>query len=672
MPSLDSLLAYLRAMLRIRRFEEKLLALFREGALRGTAHVCLGQEAVAVGAAAALEPEDYLTSNHRGHGHMLARGADMNRVMAELFGKAPGYSLGRGGSQHIAATEVGFLGSNGITGGGLPIAVGAALSLQYRKVTGAALAFFGDGAAAQGTFHEALNLAALWRLPLIFLCENNHYAMGTHVSKTSPTARLADRARGYDVPGETVDGNDPLAVESAVAAARARAVSGEGPSLVEAVTYRAAGHSRSDQGEYRPQEEEEYWAARDPIKLIRERLLAAGAPEASLTAIEEEAGREVEAAVQFARAAEPLPVEQAAAHVYPVSSSKFKVPSASGTDGLLPETSAHGPGTRNSEPGTRTYAEALRLALARALADPAVILLGEDIATYQGAFKVTRGLAELYGPERVRDTPISENTIIGAGAGAAITGLRPVVEIMFMDFLLLGLDQLGNHAAKFSYIYGGQMRVPLVIRTPAGGRRGYGPTHSQCFESLLLSLPGLKVFTPATVQDAYELLLAAIYDEAPVAFVEHKLLYGLKGELDPEAEPLPPGQARVARAGSDLTIVTFSHMLTLALKAAAHLEQEGVSAEVIDLRTLEPLDFETVAKSACRTQRVIVAEEGQLRGGVGAELAARIQEECFGYLDAPVLRVAAANCPVPTAEHLEEAVLPQAGDIVAAAHQALA
>jgi len=270
------------------------------------------------------------------------------------------------------------------------------------------------------------------------------------------------------------------------------------------------------------------------------------------------------------------------------------------------------------------------------------------------------------------ETITTDIAIVGAGVGAAMTGLRPVVEIMFMDFLLLAMDQLANHAAKFSYIFGGQARVPLTVRTPAGGRRGYGATHSQCFEAMLLSVPGLRIFNPATVQDAYDLLLAAIFSDAPVAFVEHKLLYGASGPLDPAGPPLPPGRARIVREGSDLTIVTFSHMLTLALAAAEHLAADGVSAEVVDLRTLRPLDLETVAASACRTQRVLVAEEGVRTGGVGAEIAAQLQEECFGYLDAPVLRVAAADAPVPAAEHLERVVLPQAGDLVQAARRLLA
>ncbi len=650
------MLSYLETMLRIRLFEEALLRLFREGALRGTAHVCLGQEAVAAGACAALAREDFVTSNHRGHGHLIAKGADPRKLMAELFGNSDGYSLGRGGSQHIAAREIGFLGSNGITGGGIPIAVGAGLTLKLRQQENICLTFFGDGATAQGTFHESLNLAALWRLPVVFLCENNLYAMGTHVGATCPVEPLARRAEGFGIPHQTVDGNDPLAVQAAVQAAREAALAGEGPGMVEALTWRAGGHSRSDKCEYRDRREEEEWRKRDPIALLKARILDRDASAcAAIDDIQRKVEKEISEAVDFARKSSPLPLAGATDLIFPARD----------------DPPAPCPAEPDASPRECTYAQSLYLALARALRDEAVILMGEDIADYHGAFRVTGDLFERFGRERVRNTPISENTVVGAGVGSAMTGMRPVVEIMFMDFLLLAMDQICNHAAKFSYIFGGQYRVPLTLRTPAGGRRGYGATHSQCFESLLLSVPGLKIFNPATVQDAYDLLIAAIFDDAPVVFVEHKLLYGTRGTLDPAATPLPPGRARVVREGQHLTIVTFSHMLTMAVSAAGKLAEQGIQAEVIDLRTLSPLDLETMTESACRTQHVVIAEEGPLCGGVGAEIAARLQQACFGYLDAPILRVAARNCPVPTAAHLERDILPQENDIINAAMEVL-
>ncbi len=650
---MTELLSLYRTMLRIRRFEEAVLAGFKAGKLRGTAHVCIGQEAVAAGACAALAPADTVVSNHRGHGHLIARGGGLKRIMAELYGMRTGYALGRGGSQHMAALEIGFLGSNGITGGGLPVAVGSGLAHQLGETGGVCLAFFGDGASAQGTFHESLNLAALWRLPVIFLCENNQYAMSTPLKGHTSTATIAERAIGYGIPRHLVNGNDPQAVETVVRQARENALAEKTPVFVEAVTYRLTGHSRSDPCAYRTKEEEACWFEQEPIRISGDILRVEEGAEV-MDALEKGVAEEIDLAVQAAEADTPLPAHEVERFLFPQANAA-----------TIP------PASEEAAAGEVTYAEALTQALARALRDPRVLLLGEDIAEFGGAFRVTKDLAERFGAERVRNCPISENTLVGAGVGAAVCGWRPVVEIMFMDFLLLALDQLGNHAAKYGWIYGGQGSVPLTVRTPAGGRRGYGATHSQCFESILMSLPGLKVYAPATVQDAYVLALAAVFDDAPAVLVEHKLLYGTKGLLDPAAMVLPPGKARIARAGKDLTIVTYSHMLLLALRAAEVLADHGIEAEVIDLRTLNPLDMETVRESCCRTQRALIAEEGYISGGVGAELAARIQEDCFGYLDAPVLRVAARDCPVPTAESLERVVLPQAGDIVKAARKLL-
>ncbi|MBN1257111.1 MAG: dehydrogenase E1 component subunit alpha/beta, partial [Planctomycetes bacterium] len=589
----------------------------------------------------------------------LARGADLKRMMAELFGRRDGYSLGVGGSQHMAAAEVGFLGSNGISGGGLPIAVGAGLAQKLAvcaEPAGAVLAFLGDGASAQGTFHESVNLAEIWKLPVIFLVENNQYAMGTPVEETCPDGKIARRAQGYGIPGVSIDGNDPLAVEAAVREARTRAVGGKGPTLIEAITYRATGHSRSDQRDYITEDEIDSWNERDPITTIENKLLAAGGKQEDFDALLAELCREMDEAAEIARQGALLsPGEY------------YKLPQNKLQPATLPKLDK-----TQAEAKDCTYADAIYQALARALSDPAVILLGEDIAEYGGAFKITRDLWERFGKQRVRNTPISENTIVGCGTGAAMTGLRPVVEIMFMDFLLLAMDQLVNHAAKFGSIYGGQFPVPLTVRTPAGARRGYGATHSQCFEAMLMNIPGLKIFCPATVQDAYDLLLAAIYDNDPVVVVEHKLLYGTEGRLNPAAEPLPPGKARILRPGKDLTIITFSHMTTLAMQAAEKLEEAGISAEVIDLRTLAPLDLETITNSAVRTQHVLIAEEGTRCGGVGAELAARIQESCFGYLDAPILRVAARDLPLPATQHLETAALPQVEDFILASRKLLA
>lgn len=317
-----------------------------------------------------------------------------------------------------------------------------------------------------------------------------------------------------------------------------------------------------------------------------------------------------------------------------------------------------------------TYAQALREALRREMAaDESVFLMGEDIGVYGGAFGVTRGLLEEFGPERVRCTPISEASVVGLGIGAALIGMRPVVEIMFMDFVTLAMDQLVNHAAKFHYIYGAQAQVPLVVRTPAGGGRCYGATHSQSLQAWFLHVPGLRVAAPAFPADAYAMLRTAVRDPNPVLFVEHKLLYGTSGPVDPEAMDGEPGRAAIRRRGADVTLVAHSHAVLLALTAAEKLSAEGIEAEVVDLRWLSPLDAETVARSVRRTGRVLCVEEGPRTGGVGAEVAARIAESAYEYLDAPVVRIAGADTPIPFSPPLERAVLPSSDEVVAAARR---
>jgi pyruvate/2-oxoglutarate/acetoin dehydrogenase E1 component len=318
-----------------------------------------------------------------------------------------------------------------------------------------------------------------------------------------------------------------------------------------------------------------------------------------------------------------------------------------------------------------TYSEAIRDALAEEMRrDERVFLMGEDIALYGGAFRVTRGLLDEFGPARVRNTPISEGGIVGAGIGAALVGCRPVVEIMFMDFITLAVDQLVNHAAKYRFMYGEQARVPLVVRTPAGGHRGYGPTHSQCLERLFFCMPGIKIAAPATPADAKGLLKAAIRDDNPVLFVENKTLYAVRADVPSGEEALVPlGKAAIARRGEHVTVVTYSEMVVQALKAADALEAEGIRVEVIDLRTLVPMDMETVLESVERTGRAVVAEEGHLTGGIGAEVACRIVEKLFYQLEAPVRRVAGMDVPVPVSQPLERAALPSATHIAQAVRE---
>lgn len=642
----------------IRAFETLMEERARAGELWGTFHSSVGQEAAAVGVCAAIGREDLLVSNHRGHGHFIAKGGEVRTLAAELYGLPDGCCGGRGGTQHLYGPEFGFAGSNGITGGGIPIATGLAQAQKMLGTGRIVVCMFGDGASNQGVFHESLNMAAIWRLPVLYVCENNGWAMSTPTSEVTAGSSIAARGAAYGIPYARVDGNDVEAVLRAASEAAARVRSGEGPYLLECLTWRIRGHSRSDDNFYRDKAAEKAWADRDPLRIAAGRLVASGAAsDSEIKAIEERARGEVMRAVEACRSARRPDGSSAASKLYatPIEPSE-------------PDPSVEP--LKEGEFEEKYYWEAIREALCEEMdRDERVYLFGEDCAEYGGCFKVTRGMLERYGKSRVINTPISEASIVGLAAGAAMGGVRPVTEIMFMDFILLAFDQIANHAAKFHYMYDGRVRVPLVIRTPAGGYRGYGATHSQSLESRLLGIPGLKVVAPSTPRDAKGLLKTALRGGDPVIFVEHKGLYGTRGPVPKREETIPLGRARVARTGKDVTVASYSYGYILSLKAAEALQPEGISCEVVDLRSLVPMDAATVAKSASRTQKLVIVEEGHLTGGIGAELAARVQEMAFGYLDAPIRRVAAADFPIPAGRELERAILPSVESIVSAVRE---
>ncbi|OLC09087.1 MAG: dehydrogenase [Candidatus Rokubacteria bacterium 13_1_20CM_2_69_58] len=645
----DALESLYTTMVRIRRFDEKTTELFSAGLVKGTAHSYVGEEAVAAGACANLREGDYIVGTHRGHGHCIAKGARVDRMMAELMGRADGYCRGLGGSMHIAALDLNILGCNGIVAAGLPIGTGAALAAKLRKTDNVVVAFFGDGGANQGVVHEALNLAAVWKLPAIYLCENNQYALSTATGRTTAGDSIAARAAAYGIPGVRVDGNDVLAVYETVRTAVARARRGEGPTLVEAVTYRWGGHSmRANLPEYRTKEEEREWMERDPIARLGSHLVdGKRATPVRLKELEESVELELDRAVEFAKSSPEPTVE-------------------------LMEASVYAPHAEVSEPATRagrelTMAEALNEALQSEMQrDERVFVMGEDVGLIGGIFGVTRGLRERFGEDRVRDTPISEATFVGAGVGAAIAGLRPVVEIQIFDFVALTMDQLVNQAAKFRYMLGGRPTVPLVIRGPQGGGIRLAAQHSQSLEAWFAHVPGLVVVAPATPYDAKGLLVSAIRDDNPVIFLEHKALYATKGAVPEAPYAIPLGKADVKRAGTDVTLVATQAMVSRALAAAGDLEKDGVSVEVIDPRTLVPLDEATILASVARTGRLVIAHEAVKRGGWGAELAALVAERVLDVLDAPIVRVAARNVPMPYNDSLERATIPSQQDIAAA------
>ena len=644
-----ALLELHRRMLVIRGFEERIAACYRDGEVPGFVHLSIGQEAAAVGACWPLAPDDVITSTHRGHGHCLAKGLDPLGMFAELMGKDAGTNRGRGGSMHIADPTRGIFGANGIVAAGVPIAVGAAAAAQLRGDPTIAVAFFGDGAPAQGAFHEAVNLASVWHLPVVFFCENNGYAEFSPV-QTQHAASLERRAAGYGVGYVAVDGNDVRATAAAMREVTESVRGGGGPVVVEAATYRWHGHYEGDPQRYRSPEEVTEWESRDPLLVHARQLREAGVDEGELAAMSASVSNELDAALDAARALTgPLP------------STLFDFVTRPRP---VPTTAALAPPAADA-PVYRTM-DAVRAALEIELAtDERVFVAGVDVGEGGNVFGLTRGLRDRFG-DRVRDTPISEAAVVGLGVGAAMAGMRPVVEVMYLDFLGVCFDQLLNQAAKLPFMTGGTAEMSLTLRTQFGAGRSSGSQHSQSLEALLAHIPGLTVVMPSTPADTYGLLRSAIQDPNPVVFIENRLLYGMKGPQPPDDHLVPIGVSAVVRPGSDVTVVSVSRMVHEAIAAADQLATEGVSVEVIDLRTVAPLDMGPVLDSVRRTGRLLVAHEAVVPFGIGAEIAATVAREAFWDLDAPVERVGAAATPPPYAPELERAWLPDRDDIAAA------
>jgi 2-oxoisovalerate dehydrogenase E1 component len=642
-----------RRMLLIRGFEQRVAALYRDGEVPGFVHLSVGQEAAAVGACWPLRPTDVITSTHRGHGHCLAKGLDPLGMFAELMAKDQGTNRGRGGSMHIADPKLGIFGANGIVAAGLPIAAGAATAARLRADGSVAVAFFGDGAPAQGAFHEALNLAAVWRLPVIFFCENNGYAEFSPVA-SQHGASLDQRAAGYGLRYVAVDGNDVVATAAAMEDVVLAARAGDGPAVVEAATYRWHGHYEGDPQRYRSPEEVREWEARDPLVTHERVLRDAGVPDDEIKALEASVAAELDGAVEAARRlTAPAP---ATVHDFVVRA--------------RPE-HPEPPRPAEDAPVFRTM-DAIRAALEAELeADERVFLAGIDVGAGGNVFGLTRGLADRFG-DRVRDTPISETAIMGVGVGAAMAGMRPVVELMYLDFLGVCFDQLLNQAAKLPFMTGGAAEMGLTVRTQFGAGRSSGSQHSQSLEALLAHVPGLTVVMPSTPADTYGLLRAAIQDPNPVVFIENRLLYGLKGPQPPPDHVVPLGRSAVVRPGADATVVSVSRMVHEALAAAEQVAGEGISVEVIDLRTVAPLEMAPVLDSVQRTSRLLVAHEAAVPFGIGAEIAAIVAREAFWDLDAPIERIGAAATPPPYAPELERAWLPGRDEIAAAIRRLVA
>jgi 2-oxoisovalerate dehydrogenase E1 component len=663
----DLLEAYGRMTL-IRVFEERVSDLYRDGEVPGFVHLSIGQEASAVGACWPLAVTDVITSNHRGHGHCLAKGLAPEPMMAELLARVTGTNKGLGGSMHIADPDLGIFGANGIVAAGVPIAGGAALAAKLRagrdragagrdragagrdragagrdragKENSVVVSFFGDGAVAQGAFHEAANLAALWRLPVVFFCENNGYAEFSPIADQHPVP-MAARAAGYGLEYVSVDGNDVEAVAAVMTDVVRRIREGAGPVFVEAATYRWHGHYEGDPEKYRSPEELAVWQQRDPLVITRARLLGRGVEPGRLDQIEAQVRARIDAAVDAARKAPPPDMAVLRSSVYAPRPVVPEPDWAPAPDGEI----------------FRTM-DAVRLALEGELeANPEAFVAGVDVGKGGNVFALTRGLHARW-PDRLLDTPISETAVMGLAVGGAMAGMTPIVELMYLDFLGVCFDQILNQAAKLRFMTGGKARMGLVIRTQFGGGRSSGSQHSQSLEALLAHIPGLTVVMPSTPADTYGLLRSAIRDPNPVVFIENRQQYGMKGPKPPADYLLPLGKAKVVREGTDLTIVSVSRMVHEALAAAEALAPRGISAEVIDLRTVAPLDKETILASLAKTNRLLIAHEGVTDFGIGAEIAALAVYQGFWTLDAPVMRVAPPSTPSPYAPNLEKLWLP--------------
>jgi pyruvate/2-oxoglutarate/acetoin dehydrogenase E1 component/TPP-dependent pyruvate/acetoin dehydrogenase alpha subunit len=721
----EELADYLRTMCEIREFEDGLYNLYRAGKLKGATHMSAGQEAVPAGAVAAITRRDLVASTHRGHGHCGAMGnlmaeseeerqAHWNAMMAELFGKVTGYCRGRGGSMHIADVEKGNLGATGIVAGNIPVATGAALAEHLKGTDSVVLCFFGDGATNTGAFHEALNMGAglFCGLPVVYICENNLYGMSVPYNQSCVEGLLcatkidnvATRAAAYPMPGVIVDGQDVLAVRAAVEEAVERARTGGGPTLIECKTYRYYGHSLSDARAYRTRDEERQWRERDPIDILARRLTENGLfTQEEVDAIRAKAKESIETSIRFATDSplpdasevydnvfvDPDPAEvrrQAEAEqelwrkVKPVEAAfyaKFRETADGDPQNVLPRLNKPDQEALQAEHGMRIIpmVEALQEAHREEMRrDERVFLLGEDIGIYGGAYGATRGLFQEFGPKRVIDTAISEAAVIGAACGAAMRDLRPIAEIMYIDFITIASNQLVHNIAYNRYQFGGKIKVPCVIRTEGGVGRSFAATHSESLESWFLHVPGLYLVMPSTPYDAKGLLKSSIRDENPVLFIEHKEMYAkVFGPVPEEEYLIPLGVADIKRPGKDVTIVAYSRMVHFALAAAALLEKDGIDAEVVDPRSLCPLDEKTIADSVRKTGRLVMVQECYPRASVGEDIIRRVMEyrfengrTGFSYLDGPPTLLAAAHTPVPMSTPLEEAAVPSVMGIVEA------
>jgi 2-oxoisovalerate dehydrogenase E1 component len=629
--------AVYRALLLPRVIEEKKLRLIRQGRLSKW-FSGFGQEAIAVGVTWALEDDDYVLPMHRNLGVWTTRGVDLERLFCQLMGREGGFTKGRDRTFHFGLPEKNIVGMISHLAAMLPVASGLALAAKLRGQQRVAAAFVGEGATREGDFHEALNLASVWKLPVLFVVENNGYGLSTPTSDVIAVDDIAEAGSGYGMASVVVDGNNVLAVVEAVRNARKRALKGDGPTLLEMKTFRMRGHEEASGTKYVPKELQEKWATLDPI----ERFLPVAVEKLGAKrcqSIREELISQIDELAEWA-----LTQPEVTSSAEKEHADLFAVSAAVETNGAAAQSSE------------KRFIDAISDGLRSWMRDePESVVMGQDIAEYGGVFKVTEGFLEEFGADRVRNTPIIESAAVGAAMGLALAGMKAILEIQYADFISCGFNQIVNNLATTFYRWGAP--VGVTIRAPFGGGIGAGPFHSQSMEAWFCHVPGLKVVIPSTPADAKGLLLSSLDDPNPVLFFEHKKLYrSIRGSVPDAPVRVPIGKARCAREGTDITIVSWGVGVHWALEAAEEWSTRGVEIEVIDLRTLVPWDREAVLASVRKTSRLIILHEASRTGGFGGEIAAEVTEMAFEHLDAPPMRIGGADLPIAFSKAIEEEV----------------
>ena len=635
----SELLIIYKKLLLPRLIEEKMLILLRQGKITKW-FSGWGQEGISVGCSYAMEKEEYILPMHRNLGVFTTREIPLNRLFSQFQGKLSGFTKGRDRSFHFGTQEYKLVGMISHLGPQLGIADGIALSNKIKKNKKSTLVFTGDGGASEGDFHESLNVAAVWDLPLIFCVENNQWGLSTPSEEQFRCKQFIDKGIGYGMNAIQVDGNNILEVIRTVRKINEEIRENPKPYLLELMTFRMRGHEESSGTKYYPEGLQDEWAKKDPVLNFELYLLEQGVlTKESIEEIKKFFKDEIQAGFDKANAEDAIipNIELELADIYAPFKQEVQKP-----NGPLVE---------------KRFIDAIQDALIQSMERyPDLILMGQDIAEYGGAFKVTEGLLEKFGKERVRNTPLCESAILGASLGLSISGMKAMVEMQFADFVTCGFNQIINNLAKINWRWG--QNADVVVRMPTGAGTAAGPFHSQSNEAWFFHTPGLKILYPSNPYDAKGLLNAAIEDPNPVLFFEHKGLYrSIKEEIPSDYYTVEIGKAAIVSEGKDFTIITYG--------AGVHWAKEAItkfpdtSAEIIDIRTLLPLDTESIYTSVKKTGKVIVLHEDCMMGGIGGELAALISENCFEYLDAPVIRVASLDTPVPFAVALEEQFLPK-------------